>query len=104
MTKKFAVIKTGGKQYQVSEKDKLKIEKLAVAEGKSVEFDQVLLLADGDKVEVGTPTLKKKVTAKVLSQGRAKKVNVVKYKAKIRYHKKQGHRQLFTEVEIQKIG
>jgi len=101
---KFAVIKTGGKQYQVSEKDKLKVEKLIAEEGKSIEFDQVLLVADGAKVEVGTPTLKNLVTAKVLSQGRAKKVKVVKYKPKVRYHKTQGHRQLFTEVEIQKIG
>ena len=101
---KFAVIKTGGKQYKVAEKDKLKIEKLNVKEGQSVEFDQVFLVADGDKVEVGTPDLKNKVTAKVLTQGRGKKVRVVKYKPKIRYHKVYGHRQPFTEVEIQKIS
>lgn len=101
---KFAVIKTGGKQYKVSEKDKLKVEKLNTEEGKNVDFDQVLLVADGDKVEIGTPTLKKRVTAKVLSQGRAKKVRVVKYKPKVRYHKVYGHRQPFTEVQIEKIG
>ena len=100
---KFAVIKTGGKQYKVAEKDKLKIEKLNIDEGQKVEFDQVLLVADGDKVEVGAPTLKNKVTAKVLAQGKAKKVRVVKYKRKTRYHKVYGHRQPFTEVEIQKI-
>ncbi|MBU1131108.1 50S ribosomal protein L21 [Patescibacteria group bacterium] len=101
---KFAIIKTGGKQYKVAEKDKLKIEKLDVDEGKNIEFDQVLLVADGSTVEIGTPILKKKVTAKVLSQSRAKKIRVVKYKPKVRYHKVYGHRQQFTEVEIQKIG
>ena len=101
---KLAIIKTGGKQYLVSEKDKLKVEKLNVQEGQSIEFDEVLLYSDGDKLEVGTPTLKKKVTARVLNQGRSKKVRVVKYKPKVRYHKVYGHRQPFTEIEIEKIG
>ena len=101
---KFAVIKTGGKQYKVAEKSKVKIEKLKVNEGDKFDFDQVLLIADGDKVEVGQPVLNKKVSAKVLSQGRGAKVMVVKYKPKTRYHKAAGHRQLFTEVQIEKIG
>jgi len=101
---KFAVIKTGGKQYKITEKSRLKIEKINDPVGAAVEFDQVLLTADGDKVEIGTPILTKKVTAKVLAQGRGKKVRVVKYKPKVRYHKVHGHRQLFTEVLIEKIG
>jgi len=101
---KFAVIKTGGKQYKVAEKDKLKIEKLKVEEGKNYTFDEVLMVADGDKVDVGTPTLTKKVTAKVLAQGKAPKVRVEKYKPKTRYHKVYGHRQPFTEVQIEKIS
>ncbi|PIT90268.1 MAG: 50S ribosomal protein L21 [Candidatus Komeilibacteria bacterium CG10_big_fil_rev_8_21_14_0_10_41_13] len=101
---KFAVIKTGGKQYKVAEKSKVKVEKLQLEAGSNIEFDQVLLVADGDKVELGTPILKTKVTAKVLSQGRASKVKVEKYKPKVRYHKVYGHRQPFTEVEITKIA
>jgi|SRR3989339_211641 len=101
---KLAVIKTGGKQYKVAEGQKVKIEKLAVEVGQSVEFDEVLLIADGAKLEVGTPTVAKKVTAKVLSAGKAKKIRVEKYKPKVRYHKVYGHRQPFTEVQIEKIG
>lgn len=101
---KFAVIKTGGKQYKVQEKDVLKIEKIAGKVGESVFFDQVLLVADGDKVEVGAPVLgDKKVEAKILEQGRGKKVMVVKYKPKTRYKKRYGHRQMFTRVEVVKI-
>jgi len=101
---KFAVIKTGGKQYKVAEGDKVKIEKLNAKEGSKIEFDQVLMIADKNKVDLGTPTLAKKVTAKVLSQDKAKKVRVEKYKPKIRYHKVYGHRQPFTEIQIEKIS
>ncbi|MCX6785310.1 MAG: 50S ribosomal protein L21 [Candidatus Komeilibacteria bacterium] len=102
---KLAVIKTGGKQYQVSEGDKLKIEKIIKAEvGSTIDFDEVLLVADGEKVEIGKPTLNVKVTAKVLAQGKSDKVRVVKYKPKVRYHKVFGHRQAFTEVQIEHIG
>ncbi len=101
----FAVIKTGGKQYRVSTGQKLKIEKIDVAESGAVEFGQVLLVADGEKVEVGQPLVKSaKVEAKVLAQGRDKKKIVFKYHRKTRYHKKKGHRQPFTEVEITKIS
>ena len=100
----FAIIQTGGKQYKVTESAKVKIEKLKNKEGDKVEFDQVLLISDGHKVDLGTPTLTKKVTAKVLSQSRFKKVRVEKYKPKVRYHKVYGHRQPFTEVQIEKIG
>lgn len=100
----FAVIKTGGKQYLVEPGKKLKIEKLEAEEGKNIIFDQVLLLSDNNNLSVGTPVIKgAKVTGKVLKQGRAKKVVVLKYKPKKRYKVKKGHRQHFTEVEITKI-
>ena len=100
----FAVIKTGGKQYRVSSGQRIKIEKLDAEEGAVIHFDEVLLTADGEKVEIGTPLVKgAKVEAKVLKQGRDKKKIVFKYHRKTRYHKKKGHRQPFTEVEIQKI-
>ncbi len=101
---KFAVIKTGGKQYIVSEGQKLRIEKLNIKEGQVVDFDQVLLYVEDENVEIGMPILNKKVAAKVLRQGKGEKVRVVKYKPKIRYHKVYGHRQPFTEVMIEKIG
>ncbi len=113
----FAVIKTGGKQYKVSPGAKLRIEKLAApaggeprqgrdaGEGATVHFDEVLLVADGDRVEVGTPNVKgAKVDARVLGQGRDKKKIVFKYHPKSRYRKKKGHRQHYTEVEITKIS
>ena len=96
---KIAIIKTGGKQYLVKEKDKLKIEKLALDEGAKVDFD-TLLIADGDEVEIGAPLTAGKVSATVLRQLKDKKVIGVKYKRKTRQHKKFGHRQRLTEVEI----
>ena len=100
----FAIIKTGGKQYIVHPGDKIKIEKLDVAEGKEVVFSDVLLVADKD-VQIGMPYVSGyKVKAKVLVQGRGKKIIVYKYKPKKRYHKKQGHRQAYTEIEILGIG
>jgi large subunit ribosomal protein L21 len=112
----LAVIKTGGKQYVVSPDQKLKIEKLEAEPGKEVIFDEVLLMAysptgsarlgeKSNKIEIGNPTVPgAKVTAKVLSEGKGKKVIVFKHKAKTRYKVKKGHRQLFTEVQITKIG
>jgi large subunit ribosomal protein L21 len=100
----LAVIKTGGKQYVVEPGKKIKIEKLEKEVGETVDFDEVLLVQDGDKIEVGTPFLKgAKVTAKVLLQAKAKKTIKFMYKAKKRSHAKTGHRQLFTEVEIAEI-
>jgi large subunit ribosomal protein L21 len=100
----LAVIKTGGKQYIVAPGDKIKIEKLDAKEGREITFPEVLLLEKGKKVEIGTPSVKgARVTAKVLSHGKGKKIIVFKYKAKKRYKKKKGHRQPFTEVEILKI-
>ena len=97
----FAVIKTGGKQYLVTPGQKLKIEKLDAKEGDILQFGEILLAGDGDRVEVGTPIVKgAKVEAKVTKQGKGKKIIVFKYHAKTRYRKKKGHRQPFTEVGI----
>ena len=102
----IAVIATGGKQYLVKEGDKIEIEKIKGEKGEAVAFDKVLLTAeeDGSKLNVGTPNLSTKVTGKVLEQGRHDKIEVVHYKAKVRYKKRQGHRQPFTRIEITKIG
>lgn len=100
----LAVIKTGGKQYIVSEKKKIKIEKIDEKEGKEITFKEVLLLEKGKKIEIGKPILKDaKVVGKILKQGKAKKVESFKYKPKKRYKVKRGHRQFYTEVEITKI-
>ena len=100
----YAIIRTGGKQYRVSEGDVLEVEKLNVQEGDEVVFDDVLtVVSDGD-VKVGNPTVEgAKVTAKVAAQGKADKIFVFKYKAKSNYRKRQGHRQPFTRVEITSI-
>lgn len=100
----YAIIRTGGKQYRVSEGDVLEVEKLNVQEGDEVVFDDVLtVVSDGD-VKVGKPTVEgAKVTAKVVAQGKADKIFVFKYKAKSNYRKRQGHRQPFTRVEITSI-
>ena len=100
---KLAVIKTGGKQYVIREGDKLKLEKIIAKEGDSVEFDEVLLVVDKE-VKIGAPLVEgAKVSAKILKQGRSKKVIVFHYHSKTRYKKKAGHRQRFTEVEISEI-
>lgn len=100
----FAVIKTGGKQYLVAPGQKLKIEKLNASEGDNFTFDEVLLMGDENSLQIGAPLVAgAKVAARVLKQGRAKKIIVFKYHNKTRYRKKQGHRQPFTEVEINKI-
>lgn len=100
---KYAVIRTGGKQYKVAEGDKLKIEKLEIEPGKSFDFDEVLLTVNEEKVTIGKPTLDAKVSATVVDQVKADKISVFKYKAKTGYHKKTGHRQKLTLVEIKKI-
>ncbi len=99
----FAVIKTGGKQYLVKKGSKLKIEKLANTEG-DISFDNVLLKVDGDEFKIGTPKIEGAVVlAKLVRSGRESKKIVFKYSSKTRYHKKKGHRQNFTEIEITKI-
>lgn len=100
----FAVIKTGGKQYLVSPGTKIKVEKLEGAEGKEISFKDVLLVNKQNKLEIGQPIIKgAKVTAKIIKQDKKKKVTVLKYKPKVRYQVKKGHRQPFSEVEIIKI-
>lgn len=100
----YAIIATGGKQYKVSEGDIITIEKLGVDAGEKVTFDQVLAVS-GDDMKVGNPTVTgATVEASVIKEGRAKKVIVYKYKRKTGYHKKNGHRQSFTQVKIEKIN
>ncbi len=99
-----AIFVTGGKQYKVSEGDVIFVEKLN-AESETVEFDNVLMTIDGDDVKVGTPSVEGvKVTAKILKNGKAKKVLVFKFKAKKNYRRRQGHRQPYTKLQIEKIG
>ncbi len=100
----YAIIATGGKQYTVSEGDVIRVEKLGVNAGDTVTFDQVLFVNNGE-AKVGDPTVAgASVTASVIEEGKAKKVIVYKYKRKTGYHKKNGHRQLFTKVKIEKIN
>lgn len=100
----YAIIKTGGKQYRVAEGDVVFVEKLEAAEGEAVEFDQVLTVVKDGEVVVGKPVVEgAKVTGKVEAQGKAKKIFVFKYKAKSNYRRRQGHRQPFTKVVIEKI-
>ena len=100
----YAIIETCGKQYKVSEGDVVFFEKLEAEEGKKVKFDNVILVSDEKKVEVGAPYVKgAKVEGKVIAHGKAKKIIVFKYKAKKNYRRKQGHRQPFTKVEITSI-
>ena len=100
----FAVIETGGKQYKVVEGDQIFVEKLEAQEGETITFESVKALSVGDKLEIGAPTVAgAKVTAKVLKNGKAKKIYVMKYKSKKNEKKKQGHRQPYTKVEILSI-
>ena len=100
-----AIIKTGGKQYTVSENDVILVEKLDTEEGKTVDLTDVLAIIDKEKLTVGKPLVEgAKVTARVLSHGKDKKVIVFKYKPKKGYHKTQGHRQAFSKIKIEKIA
>jgi len=102
----YAVITTGGKQYLVHEGQKLKVEKLEQNEGDILTFEAMLVADDeGASVKVGTPIVTgSKVTAKVVAQGRADKVSIIKFKPKVRYRRNVGHRQPFTEIEIVSIN
>ena len=100
----YAVIKTGGKQYKVTEGDVLKVEKLNAEVNTTVELTEVLLVAGGDNVKVGKPLVEgTRVVVEVLSQGKGPKVINFKYKPKKASHRKRGHRQLFTEVKVTSI-
>ena len=100
-----AIIMTGGKQYNVVEGDVLFIEKLDVEAGEAVVFDQVLAIVDGENTKFGTPVVEgAKVEATVVKNGKGKKIRIFKYNPKKGYHKRQGHRQPYTKVEINKIS
>ena len=97
----FAVIESGGKQHRVEEGEVLRLEKLAAGPGETVTFDRVLLIAEGDDIKVGTPFVDGgEVTAEVGGEGRGDKVTVIKFKRRKNYHRKQGHRQSYTEVRV----
>lgn len=99
----YAIIATGGKQYKVSEGEEVRVEKLDLEEGATVTFDQVLAVSDQD-LKVGSDVATATVIGTVVAQKRAKKVIVYKYKRKSGYHKKNGHRQSYTKVKIDKIN
>jgi len=97
----YAVIKTGGKQYKVAEGDTLQIEKLPLEEGEEINFNEVLMIADGENIQVGAPYIEGgKVTATVQTQLRGKKVKIIKFRRRKHYRKQMGHRQYYTEVKI----
>jgi len=101
----YAVIKTGGKQYRVTQGDTLRVETLDASEGDAVEFEQVLMVGDGKDVRIGTPLVDGgKVTATVKAHGRAKKVEIIKFRRRKHHMKRMGHRQNYTEVEITGIS
>ena len=99
----YAIIATGGKQYKVSEGAIIKVEKLNAEAGETVTFDQVIAVSD-DTLKVGADVANATVAATVMEQGKGKKVIVYKYKRKTGYHKKNGHRQAYTQVKIDKIN
>ena len=100
----YAVLTTGGKQYKVSEGDVIYVEKLNVEVDSTVELTDVLAVSNGETLKVGTPVVEgAKVVAKVVAQGKAKKITVFKYKAKKDYRRKNGHRQPYTKLVIEKI-
>ena len=101
----YAVVKTGGKQYRVAAGEKLRIETISADVGSEVVLDQVLMLADGDAVKVGTPLVSgASVKATVLAHGRADKVRIFKLRRRKHYQKRQGHRQNYTEIKIDAIS
>ena len=101
----YAVIKTGGKQYRVAQGDTLKVEKLEAGEGDSVEFDQVLMVGEGEDVRIGTPYVEgSRVTAMVKGHGRGEKVEIIKFRRRKHHMKRAGHRQDYTELEITGIS
>jgi large subunit ribosomal protein L21 len=101
----YAIIASGGKQYKVAEGETLKVEKLEANVGSVVDFDQVLMLADGENFKIGTPFIEgAKVTAKVAEHARGKKIEIIKFRRRKHYLKHQGHRQDYTAVQIDKIS
>lgn len=104
MTQSYAIVETGGKQYRVAPGQKIDVDRLAVGEGKDIELSRVLLIADGKDTVIGNPTIDgAKVVATCLSEGKSDKVIVFKYKPKVRYRRKKGHRQIYSKLEIKEI-
>ncbi|WP_070989657.1 50S ribosomal protein L21 [Halofilum ochraceum] len=100
-----AVIQTGGKQYRVAQGDKLRVERLDAAEGEQVDLSEVLLVSDGDDVKVGTPRVDgASVQARVVTHGRGKKIEIMKFRRRKHHQKRTGHRQNYTELEITGIS
>jgi large subunit ribosomal protein L21 len=101
----YAVIKTGGKQYRVSQGDTLRVETIDANSGDSIEFDQVLMVGEGENVKIGTPLVEGgKVTATIKAHGRGKKIEIIKFRRRKHHMKRMGHRQNYTEVEITGIS
>jgi len=101
----YAVFVSGGKQHRVVEGETLKLEKIEVATGETIEFEQVLMVANGDDIKIGAPVVEgAKVTAEVVSHGRGDKVKIIKFRRRKHSMKRQGHRQWFTEVKITGIN
>jgi len=101
----YAVIKTGGKQYRVSPGDMLKVESLDAEVGSTINFEEIMMIANGEDITVGTPTIASaKVAALVIDHGRAKKVEIVKFRRRKHHQKRTGHRQNYTQVQIQNIN
>ena len=101
----YAVIKTGGKQYRVEPGNVLKVESIEAGIGESVTFEEVLMIADGDDITIGTPMIASaKVVAEVIAHGRAKKIEIIKFKRRKHHQKRTGHRQNFTQIQIQNIN
>ncbi|PCJ44926.1 MAG: 50S ribosomal protein L21 [Moraxellaceae bacterium] len=101
----YAVIKSGGKQHRVVEGEVLKLELIDAAPGSAIEFDEVLLVADGGDVKIGAPTVEgSKVTAEVVTHGRGDKVKIIKFRRRKHHMKKMGHRQWYTQVKITGIS
>ena len=100
----YAVFQSGGKQHRVSEGQTIRLEKLDVATGEAIEFDQVLMIANGEEINIGLPLVAGGVIkAEVVAHGRGEKVKIVKFRRRKHYRKQQGHRQWFTDVKIKAI-
>ena len=101
----YAVIRTGGKQYRVSQGEEVKVERLNGEVGDTVTFEEVLVTSDGENTQIGQPVVEKaKVVGRIVRQGKERKVMVVKYKRRKGYRRKKGHRQMFTQVKIEAIN
>ena len=101
----YAVFRTGGKQYRAREGERVRVEKLEVAVGDAIEFDQVLMVGEGTDIKVGKPLVSGgKVSGKVIAQGRSDKITIIKFRRRKHYQRKQGHKQHYTEVEITSIA